>query len=499
MIPMKRRKMLLHMAALLLCLALLPVSPALAMTQPEDTQAEALRELGIFKGNGDGFALGDRPTRIEAAVVLLRLMGKEQEALEENLPNPFADVPDWADAQIGYLYQNGVVKGLSESAFGNEPVDFNQAMTMILRLLGYDDGAGDFLWSSAALQAKELGVFTPRSFEEIAASETFTRQSLVSCVFSALQATLKGGGTTLMKKLLDDSVLTGEQIKNTGVADLAAAAGLVTRSPKRYIQRQDFILTPVREKASFLITLNLPDSYLNRQKVIGYDFSIAPTSIHSENGNLYATFLIDNLTMKTTLTVTTELELYEYDYEAAWKCSFPTELSEEERKEYTSPTGLLESGDPVFTGAELEENDGTEYGMVGAILAFTERHLSKQVANDDGTALDALKRGYGDCYDYALVFTALCRAKGIPARVAVGEVVPLGIGHAIVEVYFGGLGWVPIDPVNTGTESITLSHLEPDFVYLTDDLHSDVLFGGNFVNVASYGGTIEFKEKFTKK
>jgi len=499
MVHTRHNKIILRAIAFLLCFFLLPVSPAYALTQPEDTEAAALKELGIFKGNGDGFALDDRPTRIEAAVVLLRLMGKEQEALEENLPSQFEDVPDWADAQIGYLYRNGVVKGLSDTKFGNDPVDFNQTMTMILRLLGYDDGAGDFEWSSAAEKAKELAILTPKCYEEIGASEAFTREALVSCVFSALLAPLKDSEITLVAKLLNDSVVTEEQVKGTGIADLMAAAGLVSRSSMRYVQRQDFILIPVRDKASFLITLNLPDSYLNRQKVIGYDFSIAPTSIRSENGNLYATFLIDNLTKRTTLTVSTELELYEYDYETAWKCSFPVELSEEERKEYTSPTELLESGDPVFTGAELEENDGTEYGMVSAILAFTERHLSKQEADDDGTALDALKRGYGDCYDYSLVFAALCRAKGIPARVVVGEVAPLGIGHAIVEVYFSELGWVPMDPVNTGAGTITLSHLEPDFVYLTDDVHSDVLFGGNFVNAASYGGTIEFKEKFTKE
>lgn len=499
MIHIKPGKMLLRMAALLLCLCLLPAGPALALTQPEDTEAASLKELGIFNGKEDSFALDDRPTRIEAAVVLLRLMGGEEEALEENLPNHFDDVPDWADAQIGYLYQNGVVRGLSETEFGNDPVDFNQTMTMVLRLLGYDDGAGDFLWSSAAEKARELNVLTPRCCEEISSSEAFTRKNLVSCVFSALQATLKDSQTTLIEKLRSDSFLSRAQIKNTGIADLMAAAGLISRSSKRYILKQDFTLTPTSRNSSFLITVNLPDTYLNRQKVIGYDFSIAPSGIKSRDGNLYASFFLHNINKETKLSVYTELEVYEYDLKTAGEFSFPPELTDEERKEYTSPSPLLESGDPAFTGAVLGKNDGTGYQMVSAIYDYTAKHMSKQLLDEEGTALEALQRGYGDCYDYSLVFAALCRANGIPARVVIGETIPEATGHAIVEVFFDGVGWVPFDPVNTGTGTTTLSHLGPSFVYLSNDIHSGVLLGGNYFNTASDGGTIGLEMKFMRK
>lgn len=61
-------------------------------------KAEVLSQLNILKGDEDGFRLDSSPTRIEAVIIMLRLTGSEQTALEKNLHHPFSDVPDWASA-----------------------------------------------------------------------------------------------------------------------------------------------------------------------------------------------------------------------------------------------------------------------------------------------------------------------------------------------------------------------------------------------------------------
>jgi transglutaminase-like putative cysteine protease len=64
-------------------------------------------------------------------------------------------------------------------------------------------------------------------------------------------------------------------------------------------------------------------------------------------------------------------------------------------------------------------------------------------------ALEALKSARGDCTEHAVLFVALARALGIPARVAVGIAYwPPGDGfgwHAWAEVWAGGR-WTSVDP-----------------------------------------------------
>ena len=59
----------------------------------------------------------------------------------------------------------------------------------------------------------------------------------------------------------------------------------------------------------------------------------------------------------------------------------------------------------------------------------------------------ALNRGYGDCGQVSLLYINLLRNIGIPARWESGwylEPEDVGI-HDWAEVYFEGIGWVPVD------------------------------------------------------
>ena len=70
------------------------------------------------------------------------------------------------------------------------------------------------------------------------------------------------------------------------------------------------------------------------------------------------------------------------------------------------------------------------------------------------TASEILDIGKGVCADYSILYTAMLRAAGIPARLAAGIPVytilyetdrEIDIGHAWVEVKIPGHGWVPVD------------------------------------------------------
>lgn len=74
--------------------------------------------------------------------------------------------------------------------------------------------------------------------------------------------------------------------------------------------------------------------------------------------------------------------------------------------------------------------------------------VSEKVRNGDISALDLIRKKRGDAYDFAILFTALCRAAKIPAVPVAGilvndknDVAP----HWWTEIYFEGYGWFPVD------------------------------------------------------
>ncbi|OEG00142.1 hypothetical protein BHF71_05940 [Vulcanibacillus modesticaldus] len=102
---------------LIILISILSTS-VIANPQTDLESAEALKELGLFQGSDKGFELERQPTRVEIAVMMVRLLGVEQEVLKGNYEHPFVDVPNWADKYVGYLFQNNITKGLSEDTFG---------------------------------------------------------------------------------------------------------------------------------------------------------------------------------------------------------------------------------------------------------------------------------------------------------------------------------------------------------------------------------------------
>lgn len=83
-------------------------------------------------------------------------------------------------------------------------------------------------------------------------------------------------------------------------------------------------------------------------------------------------------------------------------------------------------------------------------------HLHMKYADTKNRTLDAiLAGGEGVCHHQCAVFTALCRAAGVPARVAHGVVLESEGkftdnrgSHGWASVYIHGLGWVPVDPLD---------------------------------------------------
>lgn len=203
-------------AALLLALLLL-TAPAAAALTGEEQAAQSLCGLGLFLGTDEGFELSRTPKRSEALVIMIRLLGKETEALVGGTSTPFSDIPSWFAPYAAYAYRTGLTQGTGEDAvtglgmFGTYS-DTSRAefLTFVLRALGYDDTAGDFTWSGAEAFADEMGLLSGTR-----AAEGLTRGDCAVIALGALSAACKSGGT-LADKLVSGGVLSREAALGAG-------------------------------------------------------------------------------------------------------------------------------------------------------------------------------------------------------------------------------------------------------------------------------------------
>jgi hypothetical protein len=151
-------------------------------------------------------------------------------------------------------------------------------------------------------------------------------------------------------------------------------------------------------------------------------------------------------------------------------------LGEEERKKMLEATPTLEVGDKKIQALALEivgdEKDPLEAAR--RLGTWVYRNLRKTYSANASTALEVLENRAGDCTEHTLLFVALARAAGIPARevlgVAYGENEhPLFGWHAWAEVH-DGKQWVSIDPtwheVYVDATHITFSQNDRDWSWV---------------------------------
>jgi len=189
--------------------------------------AAKLNLLGLFRGVGvfaDGspnLAVDRAPTRAEAVVMVVRLIGGEAEALSGSWKSPFADVPEWAKPYVGYAYGNNLVFGVGGGAFsGNSAITASEYITLVLRSLGYASGT-DFDCSKAWVLSDEIGITGGRYSAE---TKQFSRGNAAEILFNALGAKMKGSDNTLCTLLIGAGVFTKD-------AASALGAGVISEVP----------------------------------------------------------------------------------------------------------------------------------------------------------------------------------------------------------------------------------------------------------------------------
>ncbi len=119
-------------------------------------------------------------------------------------------------------------------------------------------------------------------------------------------------------------------------------------------------------------------------------------------------------------------------------------------KLFTRPEKYLEADDVRIQeiARGLQQGKTNSHAVASSIYEWVVEHMTYRKVGGLKGAKFALENQFGECGDYSALFTALCRAAGIPARPIVGRWATSDPAdwHVWAEFYLPNYGWVPVDP-----------------------------------------------------
>jgi tetratricopeptide (TPR) repeat protein len=161
-------------------------------------------------------------------------------------------------------------------------------------------------------------------------------------------------------------------------------------------------------------------------------------------------------TIALTTKVTVEPHTFKKELARATKGPLPPEA-----QAFLGAVETIDPRSPAVTKVAARLRAGDTVSTVRNIVAWMNKNIEYKLKKNASLEVDfksvdeILARGHAECRGYAMLFTALCRAAGVPARPVWGlKRVPPGqdkkfgdiTSHNWAEFYVPGCGWVPVDP-----------------------------------------------------
>lgn len=200
-------------------------------------------------------------------------------------------------------------------------------------------------------------------------------------------------------------------------------------------------------------TLPIPQNQKNAQYLSNLKLNPKPEKLYKQNGNLIANFSFDNVTsgpIDIVLQGNANLKTYYIDSAKQFK---QNNDKEEDLTPYLQSEKYIESDDEYIKNIADSIKGASEEEILQNMYEYIQKHMQYKTVPQNLGAKKALGLGYGKCSEYAAIMVALCRAKGIPARIAFGNFArEKNTKHSWVEVYFNEYGWVTYDPTILPTE-----------------------------------------------
>jgi len=139
-------------------------------------------------------------------------MGLQNEARGFTGNNRFTDVPGWGNHYAAFGYSIGITVGVNDerTLFApNRQVTAHEFITFLLRVLGYSEADGDFIFEEAMQKASIIDFFSPFAITRIS-TDNFLRDHAVHAMANALLTTPKDSNEYLLYRLAGQGVFSRE-------------------------------------------------------------------------------------------------------------------------------------------------------------------------------------------------------------------------------------------------------------------------------------------------
>lgn len=160
--------------------------------QIQQDSAKIMVRLGLLKGytNGD-LGLDKKINRAEFATIVIRMMGYEKKPFTVSSKVSFKDLPKthWAYSAIRMAASLGYIKGYSNKTFKpSNNITYAEAITIMVRVLGYGSGLSGTWPDNYISKAKTLGILKNL---DVKPNEPITRGDISIIVANSLNVEIK--------------------------------------------------------------------------------------------------------------------------------------------------------------------------------------------------------------------------------------------------------------------------------------------------------------------
>lgn len=194
-----------------------------------------LSELEIMVGDGDGnYRLDDNVSRAEfAKIAVASSKSKNTVATGMNV-SPFKDVTyqHWSAPYVRAAVTAGIVEGYVDATFKpDDTVSYEEALTMMLKVLGYTDEDFGYSWPYGQIGLAQNLELTKNV--EAQQGEAMTRRQVANLVYNALNTKMKDSQEKLIS-VFDCEIIEGVTIIATHNEDSSLGADKVFTSSGTY-------------------------------------------------------------------------------------------------------------------------------------------------------------------------------------------------------------------------------------------------------------------------
>lgn len=328
------------------------------------------------------------------------------------------------------------------------------------------------------------------------------RKLLVIILFICLATLADASSQTRPRRIRPRPARSGQKnVRQTKTHQTTIAS----KSKIEVIWRFDFSLQAAPSKMTFVTPI--PKTIAQRQQITNIEFLTKPLRTFDKNGTRYAEFAFSKPPTQFTLIMKINATLFKYDLATARKKDEQKELSEVDVNDFLKHERYIEKNDPKIQQIANSIKDSDRVSTVKQLYDYVADNIRYVNFQRELGAAKVLQRKQGACTEYSDLFVALCRAKGIPARVVKGFVTePVNSPspkHAWAEVYLKKYGWVPFDPTYGDVMQKTIrdnrfENLKPIYIYLSSIRNDELMdkaitMTGIFIGDVQVNDSLEFR------